>query len=95
MDLQGGDDGTKTTVAMAEKMRSLLTILAISLPGSALVPLNRIRNKAVWTKATQVPNQRFSEVRKMMAFTGDLENLLKRVPRNKSKQFSGVVLSMS
>ena len=95
MDLQGGDNGTKTTVAVAEKMRSLLTQLATSLPGSALVPLNRMSNEAVWTKATQVPNQRFSEVRKMMAFTSDLDNLLKRVPRNKSKQFSGCLLYTS
>jgi len=39
-----------------------------------------------------VPNQKFSEVRKMMAFTGELKVLLHRVPRNKGKKFSGVVL---
>jgi hypothetical protein len=92
MDLQGGDDGIKTTVAVAEKTRSLLTLLSSTLPGCALVPLSKMSKEVVWTKASQVPNQRFSEIQKKMAFTVDLESLLKRVPRNKSKQLSGVVL---
>jgi len=91
MDLQGGDDGIKTTVAVAEKTRSLLTLMSKMLPGCALLPLRKMPREVVWTKAAQVPNQQFSEIQKKVAFTVDLESLLKRIPRNKSKQLSGVV----
>ena len=47
MDLQGGDDGTKTTVAVAEKLWCLLTLLGTNLPGSALVPLYKMSKEAV------------------------------------------------
>ena len=92
MDLHGGNDGIKTTIVVAEKMRSMLTLLGTNLPGCALMPLKKMSTDTVWSKASQVPNQKFSEVRKMMAFTGDLDVLLHRVPRNKGKKFSGVVL---
>merc|ERR1712194_153367 len=92
MDLQGGDDGIKTTMAVAEKTRSLLTLTSKMLPGCALLPLSKMSKEVVWTKAAQVPNQQFSEIQKKVAFTVDLESLLKRIPRNKSKQLSGVVV---
>ena len=57
MDLQGGDDGIKSTVVAVEKTRSLLTLMSSTLPGCALVPLSKMSKEVVWTKASQVPKQ--------------------------------------
>lgn len=93
MTLQAGeDDGLKVTTGVVEKLRALVTLLGTEIQGCAVLPLKANTSDTVWRKATDIPSRGFSAIMRYCAFTGDEEEILKFVPRKKSKKISGVLL---